>query len=284
MYSNTSYHSMTYCVAIKLNAGLVFLSDSRTNAGFDHISTFRKMIVYEKPGDRFMVLLTAGNLSISQSVREILQVEHVKDPGGGEPITIWNAKSMFDAARVLGSAIRRVYELDAKALKNDDVDFNVSLVFGGQIQGEGMRLFKIYSAGNFIEATNETPYFQIGESKYGKPVLDRGITPETPLDEAAKCALVSMDSTMKSNLSVGLPLDLVVYEADSFKSDKIVCIDHDNPYYQMMHNSWGEKLRQVFDSIEDPVWDDAHTETPIKMPATRHATLKKISTAQDKLV
>ncbi|MEO6322057.1 MAG: proteasome-type protease [Polaromonas sp.] len=275
---------MTYCVAIKLNAGLVFLSDSRTNAGVDHISTFRKMIVYEKPGDRFMVLLTAGNLSISQSVREILQTEQIKDREGGEPITIWNAKSMFDAARVLGSAIRRVYEHDAQALRNDDVNFNVSLVFGGQIQGEGMRLFQIYSAGNFIEATDETPYFQIGESKYGKPVLDRVITPETPLDEAAKCALVSMDSTIKSNLSVGMPLDLVVYEADTFKTDKIVCIDQDNPYYQMMHNSWGKKLRQVFDSIEDPVWDDAHTETPLKMPAARHAALKKIGTAKDKLI
>jgi len=284
MYSNLSDHPMTYCVAIKLNAGLVFLSDSRTNAGLDHISTFRKMIVYEKPGDRFMVLLTAGNLSISQSVREILQIEQIKDRDGGEPITIWNAKSMFDAARVLGSAIRRVYEHDAKALRNDDVNFNVSLVFGGQIHGEGMRLFQIYSAGNFIEATDETPYFQIGESKYGKPVLDRVITPETPLDEAAKCALVSMDSTIKSNLSVGMPLDLVVYEADTFKSDKIICIDHDNPYYQMMHNSWGHKLRQVFDSIDDPVWDDAHTETPLKMPAARHAALKKISTAHEKLI
>jgi putative proteasome-type protease len=284
MYSKNSHYAMTYCVAIKLNAGLVFLSDSRTNAGLDHISTFRKMIVYEKPGDRFMVLLTAGNLSISQSVREILQIEQIKDQGGGEPITIWNAKSMFDAARVLGSAIRRVHERDAKALNNADVDFNVSLVFGGQIQGEGMRLFQVYSAGNFIEATDETPFFQVGESKYGKPVLDRVITPETPLDEAAKCALVSMDSTVKSNLSVGLPLDLVVYEADTFKSDKIVCIDHDNPYYQMMHNSWGQKLREVFDSIEDPVWDDAHTETPLKMPAARHAALKKISNAKDKLI
>ena len=284
MFSNNPHHSMTYCVAIKLNAGLVFLSDSRTNAGVDHISTFRKMIVYEKAGDRFMVLLTAGNLSISQSVREILQTEQIKDREGGEPITIWNAKSMFDAARVLGSAIRRVYEHDAQALRNDDVNFNVSLVFGGQINGEGMRLFQIYSAGNFIEATDETPYFQIGESKYGKPVLDRVITPETPLDEAAKCALVSMDSTIKSNLSVGMPLDLVVYEADTFKTDKIVCIDQDNPYYQMMHNSWGKKLRQVFDSIEDPVWDDAHTETPLKMPAARHAALKKIGTAKDKLI
>ena len=275
---------MTYCVAVKLNAGLVFLSDSRTNAGLDYISTFRKMIVYEKPGDRFMVLLTAGNLSISQSVREILQVEHLKDRDGGDPITIWNAKSMFDAARVLGSAIRRVYERDAEALKNADVDFNVSLVFGGQIRGEGMRLFQMYSAGNFIEATDETPYFQVGESKYGKPVLDRVLTPETPLAEAAKCALVSMDSTMKSNLSVGLPLDLVVYEADTFKSDRVVCIDHDNPYYQMLHSSWGQKLRQVFDSIEDPVWDDAHTDVPIKMPATRHEPLKKISTPHEKLI
>lgn len=275
---------MTYCVAAKLNAGLVFLSDSRTNAGLDHISTFRKMIVYEKPGDRFMVLLSAGNLSISQSIREILQVEQLKDHEGGEAITIWNAKSMFDAARVLGSAIRRVYDRDAEALKNADVDFNVSLVFGGQIRGENMRLFQMYSAGNFIEATDETPYFQVGESKYGKPVLDRVLTPATPLAEAAKCVLVSMDSTMKSNLSVGLPLDLVVYEADTYRSDKIVCIDNDNPYYRMMHSSWGQKLREVFDSIEDPVWDDAHTDIPLKMPATRHEPLKKISTPDEKLI
>lgn len=275
---------MTYCVAAKLNAGLVFLSDSRTNAGLDNISTFRKMIVYEKAGDRFMVLLSAGNLSISQSVREILQIEQLKDPEGGEPITIWNAKSMFDAARVLGSAIRRVHERDGEALRKADLDFNVALVLGGQIRGEAMRLFQVYSAGNFIEATDETPYFQLGESKYGKPVLDRVLTPETPLAEAAKCVLVSMDSTIKSNLSVGLPLDLVVYEADSFKTDKIVCIDHDNPYYQMMHNNWGRKLREVFDSIEDPVWDDAHTDIPIKMPAARHDMLKKISTPHDKLI
>ena len=168
---------MTYCVGIKLKAGLVFLSDSRTNAGLDQISTFRKMIVYEKPGDRFMVLLSAGNLSISQSVREILQVEQLKDTPESEPITIWNAKSMFDAVRVLGAAIRRVHERDAAALKASGVDFNVSLIFGGQIAGEGMRLFQVYSPGNFIEATAETPYFQIGESKYGKPVLDRVLHP-----------------------------------------------------------------------------------------------------------
>ncbi len=275
---------MTYCVAIKLNAGLVFLSDSRTNAGLDHISTFRKMIVYERPGDRFMVLLSAGNLSVSQSIREILQIEKLQDPDGGEPVTIWNAKSMFDAARVLGSAVRRVYERDAASLKQADVDFNVSMLFGGQIKGEGMRLFQMYSAGNFIEATSETPYFQVGESKYGKPVLDRVITPSTPLEEAAKCALVSMDSTLKSNLSVGLPLDMVVYEANSFSTDKIVCIDDNNPYFKMLHNSWGQKLREVFDSIEDPMWNGGPTEVPLRLHSQRNLPLKKISTPQEKLI
>ncbi len=275
---------MTYCVAIKLNAGLVFLSDSRTNAGLDQISTFRKMIVYEQPGERFMVLLSAGNLSVSQSVREILQVERLKDHEDDEGITIWNAKSMFDAARVLGSAIRKVQERDGPALKNIGVDFNVSVIFGGQIQGEGMRLFQVYSAGNFIEATLETPYFQVGESKYGKPVLDRVITPATPLDEAAKCALVSMDSTLKSNLSVGLPLDMVVYEVNRFQTDKVVCIDENNPYFKMLHNSWGQKLRQVFDSIEDPMWTGGHTDVPLVLSSERYLPLKKITTPQEKLI
>jgi len=275
---------MTYCVAIKLNAGLVFLSDSRTNAGLDQISTFRKMIVYEKPGDRFMVLLSAGNLSISQSIREILQVEQLKEHPDSEPITIWNAKSMFDAARVLGAAIRHVYERDAESLKMAGVDFNVSLIFGGQINGEGMRLFQVYSAGNFIEATPETPYFQVGESKYGKPVLDRVINPTTPLDEAAKCALVSMDSTLKSNLSVGLPLDLVVYQVGDYQSNKVVCIDENNPYFKMMHDSWGAKLREVFDSIEDPTWDNGKTEVPLIQPAGRCLPLRKITTPNEKLI
>jgi putative proteasome-type protease len=249
---------MTYCVAIKLNAGLVFLSDSRTNAGLD--------------------------LSISQSIREILQVERLKDNDTDEGVTIWNAKSMFDATRVLGSAIRKVHERDAASLQQSGVDFNVSLIFGGQIKGEGMRLFQVYSAGNFIEATPETPYFQVGESKYGKPVLDRVITPTTPLDEAAKCALVSMDSTLKSNLSVGLPMDMVVYEANSFQTDKVVCIDEHNPYFKMLHGSWGQKLREVFDSIEDPTWDDAQTEVPLMVPTQRSLPLKKITTPDERLI
>jgi len=275
---------MTYCVAVKIKAGMVFLSDSRTNAGLDQISSFRKMIVYEKAGDRFMCLLSAGNLSISQSVREILQVEQLEDHEGGEPITIWNARSMFDAARVLGSAVRHVWQRDGEALKRAGVDFNVSMILGGQIRGEGMRLFQVYSAGNFIEATAETPFFQIGESKYGKPVLDRVINPDTGLDEAAKCALVSMDSTLKSNLSVGLPLDMVVYEADKLATDKVVCIDENNPYFRMVRNSWGQRLREVFDGIEDPTWDGAHTDVPLLTRAERHGPVKKITNPREKLI
>ena len=275
---------MTYCCAIKINAGMVFLSDSRTNAGVDSISTFRKMLVYERPGDRFMVMLSAGNLSITQSVRENRQDESVEHLETGEPVTIWNARSMFDAARVLGSAVRRVEERDGPALRQAGLDFNVSLIFGGQIAGEGMRLFLVYSAGNFIEATAETPYFQIGESKYGKPVLDRVITTTTPLDEAAKCALVSMDSTIKSNLSVGLPLDLVVYQAGALQSDRVICIDHDNPYFQMLHNSWGERLRQVFDSIEDPQWNGGKTEVPLRVESKRYPALRKIGSPAERLI
>jgi putative proteasome-type protease len=280
---------MTYCVGIRLNAGLVFLSDSRTNAGLDQISIFRKMIVYEKPGDRFMVLLSAGNLSISQSVREILQVEKLPNQnseGEEEPITIWNAKSMFDAARVLGAAVRRVYDQDGPALKQNGMDFVASFIFGGQIAGEAMRLFLVYSAGNFIEATRETCFFQIGESKYGKPILDRVLTPTTPLEEAAKCALVSMDSTMKSNLSVGLPLDLVVYDEGKLQSDQITCIDAENPYFRMVRDTWGQRLREVFESMDDPQWGASAEAVahPLTSGAPRYDTLKKIHNVNEKVV
>ncbi len=274
---------MTYCVGIKLDAGLVFLSDSRTNAGLDQISTFRKMMVYEQPGDRFMVMLSAGNLSISQSVREILQVEKV-DSSSGAPVTIWNASSMFDAARVLGAAVRRVYEQDGASLQAAGIDFNASMIFGGQIAGEAMRLFLVYSAGNFIEATRETCYFQIGESKYGKPVLDRMITPTTPLHTAAKCALVSMDSTLKSNLSVGLPLDLLEYETDSLKSERIVCIDDRNPYFKMIHTTWGDRLQQVFESIDDPQWEGGSTAYPLHVDNPRFEAMRKITHPGEKIV
>ena len=244
---------MTYCVAMRLNAGLVFLSDSRTNAGLDQISTFRKMTVFEQPGDRMMVLLSAGNLAITQSVRQLLRTQTIDGENG--PVSLWNATSMFDAVRIVGAAVRKVHERDSEALRRFGIDFNVSLIFGGQIRGEGMRLFNVYAAGNFVEAgVDGVCYFQIGESKYGKPIIDRVVTPETPLAEAAKCALVSMDSTLKSNLSVGLPLDLLVYKADTLAATHVIHIDESNAYFQMIRSSWGHRLRQVFESIPDPAW------------------------------
>jgi putative proteasome-type protease len=245
---------MTYCVAMRLNAGLVFLSDSRTNAGMDQISTFRKMTVYEKPGERVLVLLSAGNLAITQAVKQLLNNESIEGPEG-DHVTLWTATTLFDVARIVGSAVRKVHARDAEALKRHGIDFNCSLIIGGQIKGETMRLFNVYAAGNFVEAgLDGVCYFQIGESKYGKPVIDRVVTPATPLEEAAKCALISMDSTLKSNLSVGLPLDLLVYETDALKVDKLINIDDGNAYFRMIRSSWGQRLRQVFDSIPDPTW------------------------------
>ena len=243
---------MTYCVGMRLDAGLVFLADSRTNAGVDQISTFRKMTVFEHPGDRLLVLMSAGNLAITQAVRQILCERVAPD----EP-NLWNAKTMFEAVRILGEAIREVHRRDAEALKEFKIDFNASFILGGQIRGEDTRLFQVYSAGNFIEATHENPYFQIGEAKYGKPIIDRVTQPSTPLDEAAKCALISMDSTLRSNISVGLPLDLLVYETGSLRVTKFVQIDSSNQYMQMIRNTWGARLKQVFSEIPDPTWLDS---------------------------
>ena len=243
---------MTYCVGMRLNSGLVFLSDSRTNAGVDHIGSFRKMTLFENPGDRIMVLLTAGNLSISQSVRQTIS-EYLTADG----TSIWTASSMYEAAQIVGESIRSVHKRDAESLEQFGIDFNVSLIFGGQIRGERCRLFQMYSAGNFIESHDENPYFQIGESKYGKPIIDRVITPNTPLDEAAKCALISMDSTLRSNISVGFPLDLLLYDEDALTISRFVTIDEKNQYFQMLRNSWGKELRSVFEGIADPVWNAA---------------------------
>ncbi len=241
---------MTYCVAMRLDAGLVFLSDSRTNAGVDQVSTFRKMTVFENPGDRVMVLMTAGNLAISQSIRQILSENRV---AGGK--SIWSASSMYEAAQIVGEAIRMVHARDAATLREFGVDFNVSIIFGGQIKGERCRLFQLYAAGNFIEAHNESTYFQIGEAKYGKPIIDRVIAPSTSLDEAAKCALISMDSTLRSNVSVGLPLDLLVYQSDRLAVDRFTTIDDNNRYFQTIRTLWGQQLKSVFESIADPVWN-----------------------------
>ena len=233
---------MTYCIGMRLDAGLVFLSDSRTNAGVDSVGTFRKMSVYENPGDRMMVLMTSGNLSISQAVRQL-----VSDHVGADGMTIWTAPSMMDAVRIVGDAVRAVHKRDAEALKEFGIDFNVGIIFGGQIKGERCRLFQVYSAGNFIESHNENTYFQIGEAKYGKPIVDRVVNPATSLDEAAKCALISMDSTLRSNVSVGLPLDMLVYEDKALAVTHFVTIDERNQYFQMIRNTWGDQLKRVFD-------------------------------------
>jgi putative proteasome-type protease len=240
---------MTYCVAMKLDTGLVFLSDTRTNAGVDHVSTFRKMLVFERPGERVLVLLSAGNLALTQAVRQQLVEAREIDTD-----TLWTAKTMSDVARVVGQAIRDVYARDAKALEAFGVDFNCSFLLGGQIAGAPSRLFQLYSAGNFIDASSVNPYFQIGESKYGKPIIDRLVTPATSLEDGAKCALISMDSTLRSNVSVGLPLDLLVYEEDSLRVTRFASLDDENVYYKMIHDTWGARLRQVFDELPDPQW------------------------------
>jgi putative proteasome-type protease len=242
---------MTYCVALRLDRGMVFLSDSRTNAGVDHIGTFRKMTVFERPGERVMVLLTSGNLGVTQAVREAL-VEPTDGAG-----SVWNAKTMYEAAVVVGQAVRRIHERDAAHLHEMGIEFNCALIFGGQIGNERMRLFHMYSAGNFIEATDENLYFQIGESKYGKPIVDRVVQPSTSLEEATKCALVSMDSTLKSNISVGLPLDLLCYEEGSLRVTRFVTIRDDNPYFQMVRKTWGQRLKQILGELPDPPWDMA---------------------------
>lgn len=268
---------MTYCVAMRLNAGLVFLSDSRTNAGMDQISTFRKMTVFEQAGDRVIVLLSAGNLAITQAVKQLLGSETIEG-SDGEPCTLWTAKSLFDVARIVGSAVRKVHARDAEALKKHGIDFNCSLIVGGQIRGETMRLFNVYAAGNFVEAgIDGVCYFQIGESKYGKPVIDRVITPNTPLEEAAKCALISMDSTLKSNLSVGLPLDLLAYEADALKVDRLIHIDESDAYFRMIRSTWGQRLRQVFDSIPDPTWQGESPDAGSLPPASQAQAMNPLS-------
>lgn len=242
---------MTYCVAMLLDTGLVFLSDSRTSAGVDHISTFRKTTVYERAGDRVLVLQSAGNLAITQAVTSILE-EQMESPESRS--SLLTCPNLFEAARCVGEALREMHRRDSGALKDFGVEFNASLILGGQIRGETPRLFSIYSAGNFIEATPDTTYFQIGESKYGKPILDRVIHRSSSLNEGAKCALVSMDSTIRSNLAVGLPLDLVIVKRDRFEVARHMSIDIDNAYFHSLRDLWSDALREAFARLPEPDW------------------------------
>ena len=241
---------MTYCVGLLLDAGLVFLADSRTSAGVDQVSTFRKVTVFQRRKDRVIVLMSSGNLAISQSVVSLMH-EH-REAGAGT--TIDSVPNMFEAARYVGDVLREVHRRDAAALKDHGVEFNATFILGGQIGHEPPRLFSLYPAGNFIEATADTPYLQIGESKYGKPIIDRVVTRSTSLAQAAKCALISMDSTMQSNISVGLPLDLICVKRDALQVHSHVNIDEDHEYFRLIRGRWGESLRHAFHAMPDPDW------------------------------
>jgi putative proteasome-type protease len=242
---------MTYCVAMSLEAGMIFAADSRTNAGVDQIGRFSKLRVFVREGDRVVVTLSSGNLSMTQSALNILEQ---RTRSGDSQMQMWNAPSMFDIARLVGDALREVKMRDGPYLLQNNIDSHATFIVGGQVRGEPPRLFEVYSEGNFIEATADTCYFQIGESKYGKPVIDRVVTRATSLQEATKCTIVSFDSTMRSNISVGLPIDLAVYETDGLRLKLQKRIEESDPYFQMIHTQWGEGLRRVFAELPNPEW------------------------------
>ena len=249
---------MTYCVGVLLHAGLVCASDSRTNAGVDNVSSFRKMKVFERQGDRVLVVLSSGNLSITQNVLNQIELSSRRTDGGP---TIWTLQSMVEVASLLGDTLREVRRRDLPYLQQNNIDSSASFILGGQIRGEGMRLFLIYAEGNFIESTPETPFFQTGETKYGKPIIDRVITPDSTLVEAEKCVLVSFDSTMRSNISVGLPIDLLVCETDALRIRLQKRIQETDPYYTLIHMEWGEGLKRLFAQLPDPQWESPGTST-----------------------
>ena len=242
---------MTYCAAVLVEAGLVMIADTRTNAGLDNISTYRKLHLFKTPGDRVVALASAGNLSVSQGVVSLL-TEGMAHPETGELETLRDAPTMFRAAQLIGRAIRQVRGIDGPALEEADIRFNVSFLFGGQIADGPMRLYMIYSAGNFIECSQDAPYLQIGEHKYGKPILDRAIFYGTDLYDALKIVLISMDSTMRSNLSVGPPIDLVVIRRDAVDVELEHRIEVGEPYFHDLRERWSTALRAAHMAIPPP--------------------------------
>jgi putative proteasome-type protease len=242
---------MTYCCGILVRDGLVMIGDTRTNAGLDNVSTFRKLHVFEEPGKRVMALASAGNLSLSQSVISLLN-EGIENPETGALERLTDAPSMFQAAQRIGRAVRIIHQNDAAALKESELEFDVSFLFGGQIEGRRLRLFMIYSAGNFIECTVDTPYLQIGEHKYGKPILDRAVRFDTDLYDALKIGLISMDSTMRSNLAVGLPIDLAIIRRDTIRAELNYRIEPGEPYFTDLRERWSEALRAAHIAIPRP--------------------------------
>ena len=240
---------MTYCVALRLERGLVFAADTRTNAGVDNVAQYRKLQSWRKPGDRVMVLLSAGNLAVTQGVVSLLN-----EPLGAEnpeATNLFNAPNMYRAARVVGDAVRDARKVDGPALEASKSGFNASFIFGGQIGTERPRLFQVYAEGNFIEATDDTPFLQIGEHKYGKPILDRVARSDMRLGEAAKLILLSYDSTLRSNLSVGMPIDVLIYERDTLDVRREKRIGADDEYFKKLSSAWSDALRQAFAKIDE---------------------------------
>jgi putative proteasome-type protease len=242
---------MTYCVGILVRDGLVMIADTRTNAGLDNIATFRKLHVFEEPGERTVAIATSGNLAISQSVLSLL-AEGIENEETGELETVHGMPSMFRTAQLVGRAIREVYRVDGKALEQSAAGFDVTMLVGGQIKGGRLRLFMVYRAGNFIEATEDTPYLQIGEHKYGKPILDRAVSFDTDVLDALKIGLISMDSTIRSNLSVGLPVDIALLRRDALRMDISTRIDDSDLYFRDLRESWSRALRAAHIAIPTP--------------------------------
>ncbi len=242
---------MTYCVGILLKDGIVLASDSRTHASVDNFAKFCKMTVFERAGDRVLVLLNSGSLAGTQAVISVLKQRNDVTDG---PPNLWTARTMFDVVVLVSDAVRDIERRDAPFLESGPIRFNASFVVGGQIKGEPPRLFRFYAEGNFIEAGEDTPFLQTGEAKYGKPILDRVITPTTTLSDAAKCILVSFDSTMRSNLSVGMPIDLVCYERDSLEIRMRRRFDEGDAYFTALSANWSEGVRKVFRELPELEW------------------------------
>jgi putative proteasome-type protease len=240
---------MTYCVAMRLASGLIFASDSRTNGGVDNVSSFSKMTIFEKPGERTVVLLSSGNLATTQSVISLLRQRNAADKGP----TISKAETGYEIAEIVGATLREVIKRDVSGFK-DESTLSACFIVGGQVKKESPRLFKVYAEGNFIEATEETNYFQIGESKYGKPIIDRTITYNTELTDAAKCILVSFDSTIRSNVSVGLPIDMAYFKNNDLKIRLHRRIEQGDKYFDQLRQQWSKGMRQLFARMPDPNW------------------------------
>jgi putative proteasome-type protease len=230
---------------------MIFASDSRTNAGLDNIAKFCKMSLFERPGDRVIVMLSSGNLAGTQAVIGLLSQRCASNAGGAN---LWSAKTMYDIARLVSDAMREIDRRDSPYLEENPAGFNASFILGGQLAGEPMRLFRIYAEGNFIEAGIDTTYFQTGEAKYGKPVLDRVVKRDTPLADVAKCVLVSFDSTMRSNLSVGMPIDMICYQRDELTVRMRRRFEEDDPYFRVLSREWSRGTRRVFRALPDLVW------------------------------